>query len=72
MNTMFYVVCIIAIVLAANTVQQYIKMRHRNEMKSKVSEDTQNQLDALEERIKVLERIVTENRFDLRQEINRL
>lgn len=72
MNTMFYVVCIVAIVLAANTVQQYLKLRHRKEEKNVVAEETQAQLDELEERIKVLERIVTENKFDLRQEINKL
>ena len=72
MNTMFYIVCIVAIVLAANTVQQYLKLRHRKEANSKVADETQAQLDELEERIKVLERIVTENKFDLRQEINRL
>ena len=72
MNTMFYVVCIVAIVLAANTVQQYLKLRHRKENKSTQAEETQAQLNALEERIRVLERIVTENRFDLRDEINKL
>lgn len=72
MNTMFYVVCIVAIVLCANTVQQYLKLRHRKESKSALAEDTQAQLDALEDRIKVLERIVTENKFDLRDEINKL
>jgi len=72
MNTMFYVVCIVAIVLAANTVQQYLKLRHRKENKSAQAEETQAQMDALEERIRVLERIVTENRFDLRDEINKL
>ena len=72
MNTMFYVVCIVAIVLGANTVQQYLKLRHRKEDKNMVAEETQAQLDALEERIRVLERIVTENKFDLREEINKL
>jgi hypothetical protein len=72
MNTMFYVVCIVAIVLAANTVQQYLKLCHRKESRSTVAEETQAQLDALEERIRVLERIVTENKFDLRDEINKL
>lgn len=72
MNTMFYVVCIIAIVLAANTVQQYLKLRHRKEDKNTLAEETQAQLDALEERIRVLERIVTENKFDLRDEISKL
>ena len=72
MNTMFYVVCIVAIVLAANTVQQYLKLRHRKEDKSTLAEEAQAQLDALEDRIKVLERIVTENKFDLRDEIDKL
>jgi len=72
MNTMFYVVCIVAIVLAANTVQQYLKLRHRKENRSAQAEETQAQFDALEERIRVLERIVTENKFDLRDEINKL
>ena len=72
MNTMFYVVCIVAIVLAANTVQQYLKLRHRKEDKGTLAEETQAQLDALEDRIKVLERIVTENKIDLRDEINKL
>ena len=72
MNTMFYVVCIVAIVLAANTVQQYLKLRHRKEGRNVLADETQAQLDALEERIRVLERIVTQNKFDLRDEINKL
>jgi cell division protein FtsB len=72
MNTMFYVVCIVAIVLGAKTVQQYLKLRHDREDGTMVAEETQAQLDALEERIRVLERIVTENKFDLREEINKL
>ena len=72
MNTMFYVVCIVAIVLAANSFDQYQKLRHRKKEGSKIAEETQAKMDRLEERIEVLERIVTENKFDLRQEINRL
>jgi cell division protein FtsB len=72
MNTMFYVLCIVAVVLAANTVQQYLKLRHRKEGSNALADETQAQLDALEERIRVLERIVTENKFDLREEINKL
>ena len=72
MNTMFYVLCIVAVVLAANTVQQYLKLRHRKEDRKTLADETQAQLDALEERIRVLERIVTENKIDLREEINKL
>lgn len=72
MNTMFYVFCIVAVVLIANTIQQYLKMRHRKENNGVIAEETQAQLDRLEERIRVLEKIVTENKYDLREEINRL
>ena len=72
MNTMFYVFCIVAIVLIANTIQQYLKLRHRKEDQGAIAEETQAQLDRLEERIRVLEKIVTENKYDLKEEINRL
>jgi hypothetical protein len=35
-------------------------------------EDMLGQLEAIEERVRVLERIITENRFDLKREIDRL
>ena len=35
-------------------------------------EETLTKIDVLEERIKVLERIITENRFDLEKEIDSL
>jgi hypothetical protein len=47
-------------------------MRHRKEDYGASAEETQAQLDRLEERIRVLEKIVTENKYDLREEINRL
>ena len=72
MNTMFYVFCIVAIVLVANTIQQYLKIRHRDKDHGVIAKETQAQLDRLEERIRVLEKIVTENKYDLREEINRL
>ena len=72
MNTMFWVFCIVAVVLVANTIQQYLKVRHRKEDHGTIAEETQAQLDRLEERIRVLEKIVTENKYDLREEIDRL
>lgn len=36
------------------------------------SDDLLAQLDAIEERVRVLERIITENKFDLKREIERL
>ena len=65
------IVSIVAIVFGADTINKI------NKNKSRKSEDDElaaalKQVDALEERIRVLERIVTENKFDLRSEINRL
>ncbi len=58
--------------MCANVIQTYIKQRHRKPEVDTELEETLAKIDVLEERIRVLERIVTENRFDLKQEINDL
>lgn len=72
MNTLFYVVLIVAIVMTADTIQKI----HKSRIEKKKSDEETNEelvkLDELEERIRVLERIVTEDKHDLRREINRL
>jgi len=70
-NTLFFVVCIVAIGCATAVLKEYFKSR-RLAGKQSASDETTAQLDALEERIRVLERILTENKFDLRREIDRL
>ena len=73
MNTLFYVVCIVAIVFTADTIQKYLKVK--NEAKREQDpelEETLAHIERLEERIKVLERIVTENKYDLSREIDDL
>jgi len=72
MNTLFYVVCIVAIVMTATTIEKLVKWRHERDADEKQSGAETERLDELEERIRVLERIVTEDKHDLRQEINRL
>lgn len=72
MNTLFYVVCIVAIVFAADTLQKYMKMKNQEKKSDPELEETLAHIEQLEERIRVLERIVTENRTDLRSEIDRL
>ena len=73
MNTLFYVVCIVAIVFTADTIQKYLKMKNqeKNQRNTELDE-TLAHIEELEERIRVLERIVTENRTDLRREIDGL
>lgn len=74
MNTMFWVVCIVAIVFTADTVQRYLKLKGQKKTSEPDPEleETLAQIERLEERIRVLERIVTENKFDLGREIDRL
>ncbi len=72
MNTMFYVFCIVAVVLVADTVQKYLKVKGKQKDKDPELEASLAHIEKLEERIRVLERIVTENKFDLKNEIDRL
>jgi len=72
MNTLFFVVCIVAIVVTGDTIQKVYKARLAKQDKDTEAESSHDKLDALEERIRVLERIVTEDKHDLRREINSL
>lgn len=72
MNTMFYVVCIVAIVFAAGTYQKYLKLKCEKEEHDPEIEESLAKIAVLEERIRVLERIVTENKPDLSREIENL
>ena len=72
MNTLFYVVCIVAIVFTADTIQKYLKMKNQEKKQDPELDETLAHIEELEERIRVLERIVTENRTDLKREIDRL
>lgn len=72
MSNMFFVVCIVLIGCATAVVLNYLETRKGNEKRDESIDETLAQIDALEERIRVLERIVTENKIDLRQEIDRL
>ncbi len=72
MNTLFYVFCIVAVVMIADTIQKYFKMKHKEKENDPELEETLAHIDRLEERIRVLERIVTENKYDLGREIDKL
>ena len=72
MNTFFFIVCIVAIVCTADTIQKIYKARVAKQESDVESDEALAKLEQIEERIKVLERIVTENKYDLRREINSL
>ena len=72
MNVFHMVIWIVAIVAMASVLEKYLKVRAKEKSNNEVSDETLQKMEALEERIQVLERIVTENKFDLRKEINDL
>jgi CHASE3 domain sensor protein len=72
MNTMFYVVCIVVVVLAADSYQKYLKMKQESKKHDPELEESLRKIELLEERIRVLERIVTESKHDLGREIDNL
>jgi hypothetical protein len=71
-GNLIFVVLIVAMVMTANTIQKMYKVRHEEKQGDEKTDDELARLDQLEERIRVLERIVTEDKHDLRREINRL
>ena len=72
MNSLFYIAVIVAIVMTAVTVQKMHKAKLEQDSRNERDDEEMARLDALEERIRVLERIVTEDKRDLRDEIDRL
>ena len=71
-SALVFVLLLVFIVTCGELVKTW--MKQKNEMPEPDEElvDTLTKIDQLEERIKVLERIVTENRFDLKKEIDSL
>ena len=65
-------VVIVAIVMIAETIQRVIRARADKKGNDESADEMVARIDELEERIRVLERIVTEDKHDLRREINRL
>jgi uncharacterized small protein (DUF1192 family) len=60
------------VVMCGQVAQTYIKQRAKRSEPNEDLEQTLLKIDELEERIQVLERIVTEKRYDLKKEIDRL
>lgn len=67
MNVFEFVLGILIIVFAYKAIETYLKSRSERNTVSKDS-DLDADLHALEERIRVLERIVTDERYDLKRQ----
>ena len=73
MNVFHMVIWIVAIVSVASVLEKYLKVRARKEGDAaSLNQESLARIDELEERIQVLERIVTESKVDLRKQINDL
>ena len=71
-STLVFVLILVAMVMCANVIQTYLKQKKKEPETDEELEETLAKIDLLEERIAVLERIITENRFDLKKEIDSL
>ena len=71
-STLVFVLLVVAIVMTANVFRTYINRLQRQPETNEDLEETLTKIELLEERIEVLERIITENRFDLKKEIDSL
>lgn len=71
-NPFTFVLMLVIVVLVARLIRAYIESRPDKGESDLDIERTLAKIDTLEERIQVLERIVTESRFDLKQQIDGL
>ena len=72
MNIWVAIVLIVAVVMIAETIQKVAKAKAQKRSGDAEIEGMSARIDELEERIRVLERIVTEDKHDLRREISNL
>jgi hypothetical protein len=68
----FAIFAIVTVVMIADTVKKVARAKARKKTGDAELKSMLARIDELEERIRVLERIVTEDKHDLRREIDRL
>ena len=71
-STLIFVLMLVTIVMVAELIKTWMKQRNAMPEELAELEETLGRIDQLEDRVKVLERIITENRFDLKKEIDAL
>jgi hypothetical protein len=71
-GSLVFVLMLVTIVMVAQIVRTWIEKKDQLPNGQDDLEDTLRQIERLEERVRVLERIITENRFDLKNEIDSL
>ena len=71
-SALIFVLILVSIVMTANIIETWLKQKKKAPEIDEDLDATLAKIEQMEERIKVLERIVTENRFDLKKEIDSL
>ncbi len=71
-SALVFVLILVSIVMTANIIETWLKQRKKPVEIDEDFGETLAKIEQMEERIKVLERIITENRFDLKREIDAL
>lgn len=73
MNNVFtFVFLIVTVTLCARLLKTYLEQRNKQPETDNELEETLARISELEERIEVLERIITEKPYDLKKEIDSL
>jgi len=72
MNVFTFVFLTVTVVCCAKLIRTYIENRNKVRSENEANDETMIKIDRLEERIQVLERIVTEDRYDLKKRIDNL
>jgi len=67
-----FVLWIIIIVMLCGVAQTYLKRRYKSPPIDPGMDEAAAKIAQLEERVRVLERIITENKYDLKREIDSL
>ena len=73
MSTSAFVIALVAIIggISYSAYEQYVKLQLKKQS-SKSDEDNQAVINELKQRIEVLEKIVTDEKYSLKDEINKL
>lgn len=71
-GTFVFIICVIAVAGFFKVVHAYIDKQDAKGSRDPEIDEALEKIERLEERIQVLERIVTEKQFDLKKEIDRL
>ncbi len=73
MNGVFtFVFLVVSVVMIAGLIETWLKQRANKSASDEDMSAALAKIDLLEDRIRVLERIVTENKFDLKRQIDEL